>query len=99
MLNSFRKAPASGGRRFFLLRPDHYPRFRGLLLHLCTPMQRTLSEHIGQLEAKIVALRGELQALDLGPFQRTERELALMNAEEALNLFKRAYEVEKRVPK
>lgn len=60
-------------------------------------MQRTLDQHIATLEAKIVILRRELRA-ELSPYERTERELALMNAEEALSLFHRAYAVEQRVP-
>ena len=59
-------------------------------------MQKTLSEHIGLLEAKIVTLRGELRRSDLNTYQKTERELALMNAEAALMLFTRAMEVEKK---
>jgi len=60
-------------------------------------MQKPLREHIAQLEEKIVILRRELRDRDLPSYQRAERELALINAEEALNLFRRAYEVEQRV--
>jgi hypothetical protein len=62
-------------------------------------MQRTLRQHIAELEQTIVNLKAELRKADLVPYQRAERELALLNAQEALSLFRRAYEVEKRVPK
>jgi hypothetical protein len=62
-------------------------------------MQRTLSQHIADLEQKVVYLKRVLRGEDLSVYQRAERELALLNAEESLNLFRRAYEVELRVPK
>jgi hypothetical protein len=62
-------------------------------------MQQPLNQHISRLEATIVTLRRELRDNELPAYQRAERELALLNAEESLNLFRRAYEVEQRVPK
>ena len=59
-------------------------------------MQRTLHEHIAHLEEKIVILKRELRRPDLADFQRSEREIALSNAEEALKLFRRAYDLEQR---
>ena len=59
-------------------------------------MQKTLSQHIAQLEAKIGTLTDELLEGGLDQYQRTERELAIMNARTALLLFTRAMEVEKR---
>jgi hypothetical protein len=59
-------------------------------------MQRPLQEHIARLEEKIVVLKRELRNLDLADFQRSERELSLRNAEEALRLFRRAYELEQK---
>ena len=61
-------------------------------------MQRTLSTHISDLEQRIKALKRELRGNDLTEYQRAERELALLNAEESLNLFRWAYEVEQRLP-
>lgn len=61
-------------------------------------MQRTLSEHILQLEKKIVVLKKELRDVKLLAYQRSETELTLTNAEEALRLFRKAFELEQRVP-
>lgn len=60
-------------------------------------MEKTLTDHIGRLEEKIVALKRELQADNLTPFEREERELAIANAQEAIRLFCMAYELEKNV--
>ena len=60
-------------------------------------MQRPLSEHIAHLEEKIVALRRELRNDELPPYQRSEQEIALLNAEEALRLFRKAYDLEQRI--
>jgi len=59
-------------------------------------MQRPLQEHIVRLEEKIVVLRRELRDPDLLEYHRSERELALKNAEEALRLFRKAYELEQK---
>lgn len=61
-------------------------------------MEQTLNQHLARLEQTIVALKRELRG-ELSTYERAERELALLNAEEALNLFHRAYEIEQRVPK
>lgn len=60
-------------------------------------MQRTLREHIAHLEEKIVILKRQLRDENLEAFQRNERELDLANAEEALGLFRRAYELEQKI--
>ena len=60
-------------------------------------MQRPLSEHIARLEERIVALKRQLRADGLPSYQRDERELDLENAEEALGLFRKAYELEQRI--
>ncbi len=60
-------------------------------------MQHTLREHITGLEEKIVALKREMRDPHLSEYQRSEREIALSNAEEALRLFRRAYELEQQV--
>ena len=59
-------------------------------------MQRPLQEHLARLEERIVLLRKELRDPNLLEYQRSERELALKNAEEALGLFRRAYELEQK---
>ena len=59
-------------------------------------MQRPLQEHIARLEEKIVVLKRELRDPGLLEYQRSERELALKNAEEAVRLFRKAYELEQR---
>jgi hypothetical protein len=58
-------------------------------------MELTLSQHVERLEARIVILKQELRG-DLSAYQRTELELALTNAEEALKLFLRAFELERK---
>ena len=60
-------------------------------------MERPLREHISHLEEKIVMLRRELRDPTLADFQRSERELAVTNAEEALRHFRKAYELEQRI--
>ena len=60
-------------------------------------VQRPLSEHIARLEEKMVILRRELRDPDLLEYQRTEREISLQNAEEALRLFRKAFELEQRL--
>ena len=60
-------------------------------------MQRPLSEHIARLEDKIVVLKRQLRADGLPSFQRSERELDLENAEQALRLFRKAYEFEQKI--
>jgi hypothetical protein len=62
-------------------------------------MQRTLQEHIARLEGKIVALKRQLREENLPAYQRSEQELDLVNAEQALNLFRRAYELEQKIPR
>jgi len=59
-------------------------------------VQRPLSEHIARLEEKIVILKRELRNPDLADYEKNEREISLLNAEEALKLFRRAYELENR---
>lgn len=60
-------------------------------------MQRPLQDHIAGLEEKIVALKRQLRADGLPSYQRSERELDLANAEEALGLFRKAYELEQKL--
>jgi hypothetical protein len=60
-------------------------------------MQRPLQEHITRLEEKIVVLKRELRDDGLSSYQRSERDLDLTNAEQALTLFRKAYELEKRI--
>lgn len=60
-------------------------------------MQSTLREHITRLEEKIVGLKRELREPGLSEYQRSEREIDLSNAEEALRLFRRAYDLERKV--
>jgi hypothetical protein len=60
-------------------------------------MQRPLSEHIARLEEKIVILKRELRNPDLADYERSEREISLLNAEEALRLFRHAYDLEQRL--
>jgi len=60
-------------------------------------MQKPLSEHIARLEEKIVILKRELRNPDLADYARSEREVSLLNAEEALKLFRRAYDLEQRL--
>lgn len=60
-------------------------------------MQRPLSEHIARLEQKIVLLKRELRDPDLPDYQRSEREISLLYAEEALTLFRRAFELEQQL--
>ena len=62
-------------------------------------MQRPLMEHIAQLERKIVTLKREMQDGDLPAYQRSERELDMANAEHALALFLKAYELEQKISK
>ena len=59
-------------------------------------MQRPLNEHIARLEEKIVVLKRQLRADDVSAYQKSEWELALTNAEEALRLFLKAYELEQK---
>jgi hypothetical protein len=60
-------------------------------------MEQTLREHIGKLEAKIVNMKKQLREADVSAFQRAEHELDLANAEQALQLFHEAYELEQRL--
>jgi len=60
-------------------------------------VQKPLSEHIARLEEKIINLRRELRDTTLAAFQRNEREIALSNSEEALRLFRRAFDLEEKV--
>lgn len=60
-------------------------------------MHEPLSEHIARLEEKIVILRRELRDPALTDYQRTEREISLLNAEEGLKLFRKAYELEQKL--
>lgn len=62
-------------------------------------MQRPLSEHIARLEEKIVVLKRQLRTDGLSPYERGEHELDLSNAEQALGLFRRAYELEQKISK
>jgi len=55
-----------------------------------------LQEHLARLEERIVLLRKELRDPNILEYQRSERELALKNAEEALRLLRRAYELEQK---
>ena len=59
-------------------------------------MQRPLQEHIARLEQKIISLKRELRDPDLADYERSEQEISLQNAEEALKLFLKAYELEQR---
>lgn len=60
-------------------------------------MQRPLMEHIAQLERKTAILKKEIRDADLPAYQQSERELDLSNAEEALALFRKAYELEQKI--
>jgi len=60
-------------------------------------MERPLSEHIALLERKIISLRAELRGTDLPSYMRDEKELELANAQEALKMFRRAYELEQKI--
>ncbi|HLH36220.1 MAG TPA: hypothetical protein VKX41_16225 [Alloacidobacterium sp.] len=60
-------------------------------------MQKPLSEHIARLEEKIVILKRELRNPDLAEYERTEREVSLLNAEQALKLFRLAYDLAQRL--
>ena len=60
-------------------------------------MQRPLSEHTRRLEEKIVILKRLLRDEGLPAYQRTERELDLANAKEALTYYRKAYEIEQRL--
>ena len=60
-------------------------------------MQRSLQDHIARLEEKIVILKRELRDPDLADYAKSEREIPLANSEEALKLFRRAYDLEQRV--
>jgi hypothetical protein len=60
-------------------------------------VQKPLSEHIARLEEKIVILKRELRNPHLADYERTEREISLANSEEALKLFRRAYELEQKL--
>jgi hypothetical protein len=60
-------------------------------------VQRPLSKHIAELEKKIMILKRELRDTDLADYQRSEREISLMNAEEALRLFRTAMDLEERL--
>ena len=51
-------------------------------------MEHPLQERIAHFEEKIVLLRRELREPDLLEYQRSEQELALNNAEEALKLYR-----------
>jgi hypothetical protein len=62
-------------------------------------MERTLRDHIGRLEEKIVILKRQLRDSDLPVYQRSEKALELENAEQALSLFRKAYEFEQRLYK
>jgi hypothetical protein len=60
-------------------------------------VQKPLSEHIAKLEEKIVILKRELRSPNLADYEKNEREISLMNAEEALKLFRKAYDLEQRL--
>ena len=60
-------------------------------------MQKPLSEHIARLEEKIVVLKRQLRSDALPSYQRVEGELDLENAEQALRLFRKAYELEQKI--
>jgi len=60
-------------------------------------MQQTLQEHILRLEEKIVVLKRELRAVGLSDYEKQEKQLDLDNAEQALALFRRAYELERKI--
>jgi len=60
-------------------------------------VQKPLSEHIARLEEKIVILKRELRNPDLAEYERTEREVSLLNAEQALKLFRLAYDLAQRL--
>jgi hypothetical protein len=60
-------------------------------------VQKPLSDHITRLEEKIVVLKRELRNADLPEYQRNELEIDLSNAEEALKLFRKAYELEQKL--
>jgi hypothetical protein len=59
-------------------------------------VQRPLSEHIVRLEERIVLLKRELRNQNLADYERSEREISLMNAEEALKVFLRAHDLEQK---
>ena len=59
-------------------------------------VRRPLTEHIARLEQKIVVLKRELRNPSLADYERSEREISLLNAEEALKLFRKAFELEQK---
>lgn len=60
-------------------------------------MQRPLQEHIAHLEKKIVILKQEIRNNHLPPYQRTQLELDLANAEDALKQFRKAVALEQNI--
>jgi hypothetical protein len=60
-------------------------------------MQKPLQEHISQLETKIVVLKRRLRDPDLPAYQISELELDLANAEQAVVLFRKAFELEQKI--
>lgn len=61
-------------------------------------MQRRLSEHIAQLEEKIDVLKQQLCDDGVPPYQTAKYELDLTNAQQALGLLRRAYELIQKIP-
>jgi hypothetical protein len=61
-------------------------------------VQRSLQEHIARLEEKIAALKMQMLADGELAYHR-ERDLDLANAEQALILFRKAYELEQKISK
>jgi hypothetical protein len=62
-------------------------------------VQKPLGEHVARLEERIVILRRKMRDSSVPSYQRNELELELANAEEAVRLFRRAYELEQGLQK
>ena len=59
-------------------------------------MERPLADHMARLEQKIVVLKRELRNPSLADYERSEREISLLNAEEAFKLSRKAFELEQK---
>lgn len=59
-------------------------------------VERPLADHMARLEQKIVVLKRELRNPSLADYERSEREISLLNAEEVLKLFRKAFELNRK---